>query len=170
MKTWTIRVGALVLASCTMATGRATAADERQMTTANPRTAKFITVPGLPSCATVATLRGDPRKEASTVLVKLAARCSVPWHWHTANEEILVVSGAGMLDMRDGKGLQFQPGAYASLPSHHAHRARCFTTCVFASIADGAFDIHYVDDAGTEISEEQAMKAAVGKARARRRR
>jgi len=165
----TIRVGALVLALWAVAAGRANAADERQMTTASPRIAKFTTVPGLPSCATVAMLRGNPRTEASVVFVKLAPDCRVPWHWHTANEEILVVSGAGELAMKDGKPLQFQPGAYASLPSHHAHEAHCFTTCVFTSIADGAFDIHYVDEAGTEISEEQAMKAAVGKAKPRRR-
>ena len=169
MKIWTIRAGVLVLGLWVMA-AVATAADERQMTTANPRTAKFTTVPGLPSCATVATLRGDPRKGASVVFVKLAGKCRVPWHWHTANEEILVVSGAGVLEMKDGKPLQFQPGAYASLPNHHAHQARCFTPCVFASIADGAFDIHYVDDAGKEISEEEALKAAAGKAKPRRRR
>ena len=115
-------------------------------------------------------LRGNPRTEASVVFVKLASGCSVPWHWHTANEEIIVVSGAGTLDMKYGKPLAFQPGAYASLPNHHVHRARCVTTCVFTSIADGAFDIHYVDDAGAEISEGQALKAAVRPVKRRRRR
>lgn len=164
----TVPMAALVLALWGTAAGPANAG-ERSMTTTTPRTAKFTKVPGLPSCATVAMLRGNPRTEASVVFVKLAADCRVPWHWHTANEEILVVSGAGELEMKDGKPLQFQPGAYASLPSHHAHEAHCFTTCVFTSIADGAFDIHYVDDAGNEIPEEEAMKAAVkGKPRRRR--
>ena len=171
-----IRIGAVAVGLWMVVgmTGPATAqaADEREVITVNARKAKFISVPGLPSCATVGLLRGDPRKEASVVLVKLAGSCRVPWHWHTANEEILVVTGAGTLEMKEGKPLEFQPGSYASLPSHHVHQARCFTTCVFASMADGAFDVHYVDDTGKEIPEEEALKKkpAVGKRKGRRHR
>jgi hypothetical protein len=60
--------------------------------------------------------------------------------------------------MKDGPPLQFVPGAYASLPSHHAHQASCSRACLFFNSADGAFDIHYVDANGEEISADQALE------------
>jgi quercetin dioxygenase-like cupin family protein len=144
----------------------ARAADRAEMITVDAQGMKFAPVPGMPGCATVAILRGNPRREASVVLVKLAGGSRVPWHWHTANEQLLVVSGVGVLDMKEGKPLAFRPGAYASLPSHHVHQARCSRTCLFFSIADDAFDIHYVDNEGNEIPEDEALKKqAVRKAR-----
>jgi len=82
----------------------------------------------------------------------------VPWHWHTANEDLLVISGQGSVEMKEGKPLQFVPGAFAALPSHHLHRASCSRTCLLFSIADAAFDIHYVDASGNEISADQAVR------------
>jgi len=172
MRVWTIRLGFLLVAFSTIvAVGGSSIAYAAfwDVTTFDPTVAKFATVPGMPSCATVAPVRGDPRSGPFVVIVKLAAGCRVPWHWHTANEEILVSSGSGVLSMKDHhKPLQFRPGAYASLPAHHVHQARCSTTCAFFSISDGAFDIHYVDDAGKEISEEEAF-ARSPKRRAKRR-
>jgi hypothetical protein len=134
------------------------AADTGKMLLVNPQTAKFITVPGLPTCATVTTLRGDPRYGPAWVLLKLASGCRVPWHWHTPNEDLVVISGQGNLEMKDGPPLPFVPGAYASLPSHHVHRANCTRACLLFDSADGPFDIHYVDANGQEISMEQAVK------------
>ena len=132
--------------------------DERRVIAVNPQMLKFTKIPGMASCASAATLRGDPRSGPAWVLLKLASGCRVPWHWHTPNEELLVISGQGTLAMKDGKPLQFVPGAYASLPSHHVHQASCSRACLFFNSADAAFDIHYVDASGKEISADQAMK------------
>jgi hypothetical protein len=134
------------------------ATDTAEMITLNPQTLKFAPIPGLPSCASAAALRGDPRTGPAWVLLKLASGCRVPWHWHTANETLLIISGRGTLAMKDGPPLQFVPGAYASLPSHHAHQASCSRACLFFNSADGAFDIHYADANGEEISADQALK------------
>jgi hypothetical protein len=123
-------------------------------------TMKFTPIPGLPSCASASILRGDPRTGPAWVLLKLASGCRVPWHWHTANEDLVVISGQGAISMKDGPPLQFAPGAYTSLPSHHAHRASCSRACLLFNSADGAFDVHYVDDSGEEISLEQALEQA----------
>ena len=133
------------------------AQEPRQMISVDPHTLKFDRVPGLPSCAVAAPLRGDPSKEASVLLIKSTAGCRVPWHWHTANEDLLIVSGRGQLDMKDGKSLVLEPGAYASLPSHHLHQASFSTNAMFFNSADGPFDIHYVDASGNDISAEQAL-------------
>jgi hypothetical protein len=49
------------------------------------------------------------------------------------------------------------------MPSHHVHQARCSRTCAFFSISDATFDIHYVDDAGKEISMDEALKKRAGR-------
>ena len=164
MNLWTIRMGALLVGLCAaVAVGGppgARAADPGAVITFDPKVARFAPVPIMPSCATVAPVRGDPRNGPSVVLVKLAAGCRVPWHWHTPNEDVIVATGTGVgvMEMKDGKRLQFRPGAYASMPSHHVHQARCSRTCAFFSISDDTFDIHYVDDAGNEIPMDEALK------------
>jgi len=137
---------------------RTHAKDTAQMITLNPQTLKFAAVPGLPGCASAAVLRGDPRTGPAWVLLKLASGCRVPWHWHTANETLVIISGRGTLAMKDGPPLRFVPGAYASLPSHHVHQASCSRACLLFNTADDAFDIHYVDKSGEEISADQALK------------
>jgi quercetin dioxygenase-like cupin family protein len=123
-----------------------------------PETLKFTPIPHMPGCASAAILRGNPRSGPAWVLLKLASGCRVPWHWHTANETLLVVSGRGTLAMKDGPPLRFAPGAYASLPSHHVHQASCSRACLLFNSADAAFDIHYVDASGEEISTDEAMR------------
>ena len=134
------------------------AEDTEEMITLNPQTLKFTPIPDMPGCASAAILRGNPRFGPAWVLLKLASGCRVPWHWHTANETLLVISGYGTVAMKDGPPLLFVPGAYASLPSHHMHRARCSHTCLLFNGADAAFDIHYVDASGEEISADEALK------------
>ena len=141
------------------------AEDTEQMVTLDPQTLKFTKIPDMPPCASAAILRGDPRYGPAWVLLKLASGCRVPWHWHSANETLIVISGQGTLSMKDGSPLQFLPGAYASLPSHHQHRASCSRTCLLFNGADAAFDIHYVDESGKEISPDEALKGG-GKAAA----
>src|SRR5580765_2373214 len=140
------------------ASGPTYAEDTAKMITLNPQTLKFTQIPDMPGCASAAILRGNPRSGPAWVLLKLASGCRVPWHWHTANETLLVISGRGTVEMKDGPPLQFAPGAYASLPSHHMHRASCSRACLLFNGADAAFDIHYVDASGEEISLDKALK------------
>jgi hypothetical protein len=133
---------------------------EEQMITLDPQALKFIAIPNMPACATAAILRGNPRWGPAWVLLRLAAGCKVPWHWHTANETLLVISGRGSVTAKDGRPLQFTPGAFASLPNHHAHHASCTRTCLLFNTADAAFDIHYVGANGEEISAEEALRPA----------
>lgn len=134
------------------------AGDTAKMIAVNPQTLKFAPIPNMPSCVSYATLRGDPRTGPAWVLLKLASGCRVPKHWHTPNEDVLIVSGAGTMTMEDGQTLPFVPGAYASLPSHHTHQASCTRACLLFTIEDAAYDIHYVDANGEEIPLDQALR------------
>jgi quercetin dioxygenase-like cupin family protein len=151
----------LAAVAALLAPAASDAAGVGQMMVVTPQSVKFIQIPGMPSCASAAILRGDPRTGPAWVLLKLASGCRVPWHWHTANEDLLVISGQGSLPMKDGPPLPFVPGAYASLPSKHVHQAICTRSCLFFNSADAAFDVHYVDANGQEIAADQALAQPV---------
>jgi quercetin dioxygenase-like cupin family protein len=125
----------------------------------NPDSLEYIAIPDMPACSTAAILHGNPRFGRASVLLKLTSGCRVPWHWHTANETLVVISGQGSIAMKDGPPMKFAPGAYAYLPANHVHQATCTRTCVLFSAADAAFDIHYVDERGQEIPLEKALGA-----------
>lgn len=121
--------------------------------------ARFATVPGLPDCITATTERGDPKTGPNVTFVKVTSGCSIPWHWHTANEQNMFVSGSGQVQ---AKGQQAQPvsqGAFVYMPAQHQHQLTCPNGCTFYRSADGANDVHYVDAAGNEISPETALSA-----------
>ena len=120
---------------------------------------KFATVPGLPTCAKGSVQSGDPTKGPSIIFAKMPAGCSIPWHWHTPNEHLMIVSGVARLEMKDGKPLRLRAGGFALMPSHHVHQFRCERACQLFIYSDVAFDIHYVNKQGNEISPLEALKA-----------
>jgi quercetin dioxygenase-like cupin family protein len=120
---------------------------------------KFAPLPVLPSCATISVQRGDPSKGASSILLKAASGCKIPWHWHTAGEHIVFISGSGKMQMKDdAQPSAVKPGDYVFLPGKHTHEFTCTSNCLLFDMPEGAFDIHYVDKEGTEIPMEQALK------------
>jgi quercetin dioxygenase-like cupin family protein len=161
-----LRALVILVAVAAMARAAATRAEDEndagKMITITPQAMKFTPIPDMPACATAAVLRGNPRNGPAWVILKLASGCRVPWHWHTANETLLVISGRGTVEMKDGPPLQFAPGAYTSLPSHHQHKASCTRSCLLFNTADAAFDIHYVDANGEDISLEKAQRPSAG--------
>ena len=134
------------------------AQDAGTMTYAAVATSKFTNMPVLPSCMTLSVQRGDPSKGPSVILLKFKPGCSVPWHWHTAAEQLMVVSGTGKAQMKDGKPVTVHPGDYLYLPAKHVHTFAAVTAVTMFDLPDGPFDIHYVDAAGNEIPPDQALK------------
>ena len=51
-------------------------------------------------CLSSAVETGDPTTGRSTLILKAPSGCVVPWHFHTAEEQLLVVSGAVLAEMR----------------------------------------------------------------------
>ncbi len=126
-------------------------------------TAKFVAAPGLPDCAKMAVLHGDPSQANFVILLKASAGCIVPWHWHTANEQVGVASGNFKVQMKGEKPKTLRSGSYIFMPAKQAHEARCVTACQVFVGADGPFDIHYVDASGAEIQPDQALKSGAKK-------
>jgi quercetin dioxygenase-like cupin family protein len=92
---------------------------------------------------------------------KLKPGCKVPWHWHTAAENLVVVSGSAKAEMKDGASHALASGDYVYMPAKQAHQFTCSTACTIYVMPDAAFDIHYIDKDGKEIPVEQALPSTV---------
>jgi quercetin dioxygenase-like cupin family protein len=120
---------------------------------------KFSSLPGLPPCMTLSAQRGDPTKGPAIILAKFTSGCTVPWHWHTATENVMIVSGKGKLEMKDAAPASLVAGDYVYLPGKHQHQFTCVSACTGFLSIEGPFDIHYVDKDGKEIPPDQALAA-----------
>jgi quercetin dioxygenase-like cupin family protein len=136
----------------------AMAQDKAGVTTAS--SSKLGPLPGLPACLTLSAQRGDPTKGGAVILAKMTAGCTVPWHWHTAAEALIMVSGKAKIEMRDAAASSVAPADYIYLPGKHPHQFTCAAACTFFDITEGAFDVHYIDKDGKEIPPDQALKPA----------
>jgi quercetin dioxygenase-like cupin family protein len=135
----------------------ALAQGDRPMVT-TPAEAKFVGLPVLPACATFAVEKGDPMNGPSILLIKAKSGCVIPWHWHTATEQLMFVSGTGKIEMQDSRAHKLNKGDFALLPAKHHHQFTCSSSCLFFNVIDGAFDIHYIDKSGKEIPPGEALK------------
>src|SRR5262249_9606554 len=88
-----------IIAGLMACMGFAAMSDDSRGVTPIPAS-KFALLPGFPACMTLSTQRGDPSKGPAVILAKFTSGCSVPWHWHTAAENLTVVSGKGKLEMK----------------------------------------------------------------------
>ena len=136
-----------------------TASAEDKMVVADKATRKFVNFPGLPTCLMGSVQNGDPSNEASVILAKAPAGCTVPWHWHSASEQLMMVSGSAKVAMKDGQPASVHSGDYLALPGKNVHEFTCVAACTFFIVPSGAFDIHYVDKDGKEISPDDALKS-----------
>ena len=149
----------LLSGTLTVAQDQPAESEHRVITSAEQ---KFAAVANVPECAKAMALRGDPGQGAFVLHVKSAGACTIPWHWHTANEQLMIASGSARLTSKGEAAAQrLATGAYAYLPSKHVHQFVCPGACSFFLVSDAKFDIHYVDQAGAEIP----MAEAVAKAR-----
>ncbi len=135
---------------------------EEKSIVAPAASAKFNAIPNVPECFTVAVEKGDPTSGPSVLLAKFAPGCVAPFHWHTPSETAMMVSGSLEVQMKDDKPFVAHHGDFVYLPAHHVHRATCSgsSPCLVFLTSEAAFDIHWVDAAGQEISLEAALKNA----------
>ena len=153
---YTVALFMLVLFEPALVQGQDTA---MHSTVRNLKDIKFMPFPGLPKGAPGFVQTGDPTKGASIIIAKIEAGCIIPWHWHTPNEHLIIVSGVATVQMKGEKPMTLRTGGFAIMPAHHVHQFRCVENCVLYIYSDTAFDIHYVDQQGKEILPVEALKA-----------
>lgn len=121
---------------------------------------EFEHLPFLPDCLTIFVEHGNPETGPSEVLAKMSSGCVVPWHWHGPNESLIVVEGSVENQTRGENAYVMHKGDFAYLPTHHQHRGTCRgpEPCMTFLYSDAPADVHWVDEAGKEISIAEAQK------------
>jgi quercetin dioxygenase-like cupin family protein len=99
-------------------------------------------------CLRSATENGDPDTGPSTLILKAAPGCKVPWHFHTAEEQLIVTQGSVQAEMDGMAAATLNAGGFAMMPSKVKHRFSCQskTECVMFVTFDRKYDIVWVKD------------------------
>lgn len=97
------------------------------------------------ACLMSAIETGDPAKGPSTSILKASPGCIVPWHSHTAQEQLIVVQGDVMAEMSDHPPTLLGPGGFAMMEGRMAHQFTCqgSAACVVFVTFDGPYDIKW---------------------------
>ena len=98
---------------------------------------------GEPACLKVARENGDPDKGASTFLLEAPSGCVVPAHYHTAEEQLMVVRGDVLTGMDGMPEQTLGPGGFAMMPSKAMHWFTCKSKdiCLMFVTFDRTYDI-----------------------------
>jgi quercetin dioxygenase-like cupin family protein len=98
---------------------------------------------GQPPCLKGALENGNPDSGPSTFLLEAASGCVVPAHYHTAEEQLLVVSGDVLTGMDGMKDATLGAGGFAMMPSKAMHWFTCESKmkCLMFVTFDRKYDI-----------------------------
>jgi quercetin dioxygenase-like cupin family protein len=66
-------------------------------------------------CLLSAVESGDPATGPSTIILKAPPNCLVPWHYHTAEEQLIVVQGSVRTEMDGMPARALGPGGFAMM-------------------------------------------------------
>ena len=81
--------------------------------------------PFMPKGCALAVLHGDPSKDNLDVFLKVPAKSTIPAHWHTSAERMILVEGELHVTY-DGQPMTvLTPGSYAYGPAKLPHHAVC---------------------------------------------
>lgn len=81
--------------------------------------------PFLPKGCGIAVLHGDPAKDNLDVFLKVPAKSTIPLHWHTSAERMVLVAGELHVTYDGQKSAVLKPGTYAYGPAKHPHKGYC---------------------------------------------
>jgi mannose-6-phosphate isomerase-like protein (cupin superfamily) len=96
-------------------------------------------------CLSSALETGDPTRGPSTFILKAPPGCVVPWHYHTAEEQLIIISGRVLAEMPGHPSTRLGAGGFAMMESHMPHQFTCQGTspCVMIVAFDRAYDIYW---------------------------
>jgi mannose-6-phosphate isomerase-like protein (cupin superfamily) len=81
--------------------------------------------PFLPKGCGIAVLHGDPAKDNLDVFFKVPAKSTIPLHWHTSPERMVLVAGELHVTYDGQKKAVLKPGTYAYGPAKRTHDGYC---------------------------------------------
>jgi quercetin dioxygenase-like cupin family protein len=97
-------------------------------------------------CLQYAVETGNPDTGPSTHILEFPKGCLFPWHYHTAEEQMMVVQGKISVQMGDGAAVPLGPAGFAMMPSKEPHQFWCVSQeeCQVFVHFDRAYDIFWV--------------------------
>ena len=81
--------------------------------------------PFLPEGCGIAVLHGDPAKDNLDVFLRVPAKSTLPLHWHTSAERMVLVAGELQVTYEGQKMAVLKPGTYVYGPAKRQHNAYC---------------------------------------------
>ena len=96
----------------------------------------------MPAGCGLAVLNGDPAKPNADVFLRLQANTTIPEHWHTSAERMILVSGELAVRYQKQAEAVLRPGMYAYGPAKLPHTASCrgSAPCVLFIAFESAVD------------------------------
>ena len=106
--------------------------------------------PFLPKGCGIAVLHGDPAKDNLDVFLKVPAKSTIPLHWHTSPERMVLVAGELHVTYDGQKTAVLRTGTYAYGPAKHPHQGYCASavSCVLFIAFESPLDAVPIE--GTE--------------------
>lgn len=103
--------------------------------------------PFIPAGCKIAVLHGDPAKGNVDVFFKVPANFTIPEHWHTSAERMVLVSGELQVKYDGQDPVTLKKGMYAYGPAKLAHKATCAkgAPCVLFIAFESAIDAFPTD-------------------------
>jgi hypothetical protein len=97
------------------------------------------------ACLSSALETGDPLTGPSTWILKAPPGCVVPWHSHSAGEQLFVVAGEVKAEMTDHPPTVLGPDGFAAMMGRMEHQFTCQgrDDCLMFVTFDRAYDIKW---------------------------
>ena len=96
-----------------------------------------------PDCLQFFLENGDLNTGPTTAIMKAAPKCVIPPHYHTAEEQLIIVKGNVSTGMEGMPDTVLGPGGFAMMPSKAPHWFTCTAKeeCLMFVTFDRAYDI-----------------------------
>ncbi len=103
--------------------------------------------PFLPTGCGIAVLHGDPAKGNFDVFLKVPAKATLPLHWHTSAERMVLVAGELHISYDGQTTAVLRPGTYAYGPAKRPHHGFCASAvpCVLFIAFESPLDAVPID-------------------------
>lgn len=102
----------------------------------------------MPDSCGLAVLQGDPKKRDTDVLFRMRGGTTVPHHWHTSTERMVLLAGEMKVDYDGQAPVVVEPGDYAYGPPELPHTTYCQSEedCVLFISFDKPVDAFAVEE------------------------
>jgi quercetin dioxygenase-like cupin family protein len=99
-----------------------------------------------PDCLQFVLENGDLKTGPTTAIMRAAPKCVVPPHYHTAEEQLIIVRGNVSTGMEGMADTVLGPGGFAMMPSKQPHWFTCTAQeeCLMFVTFDRTYDIVWI--------------------------